>query len=145
MIRKIGLAIIALEDSVTDLVQKYIGSEGKNPKINKLGGTEWQKAKAKVRKSINEIAEDMTHVGNEYDTASKLINVTNLVIGEVLELITTSKNRIEPLCPYFYDCGGCHLLHMNYDEQAIGRKKTLNKHQENIVIKLSLHVFKSVG
>ena len=42
-----------------DLVQKYIGSEGNTPKINKLGGTEWQKAKAKVRKSINEIAEDL--------------------------------------------------------------------------------------
>ena len=42
-----------------DLVQKYIGSEGKTPKINKLGGNEWQKAKAKVRKSINEIAEDL--------------------------------------------------------------------------------------
>lgn len=42
-----------------DLVQKYIGTEGKTPKINKLGGNEWQKAKAKVRKSINEIAEDL--------------------------------------------------------------------------------------
>ena len=42
-----------------DLVQKYIGSEGKSPKVNKLGGNEWQKAKAKVRKSINEIAEDL--------------------------------------------------------------------------------------
>lgn len=42
-----------------DLVQKYIGSEGTSPKVNKLGGSEWQKAKAKVRKSINEIAEDL--------------------------------------------------------------------------------------
>ena len=42
-----------------DLIQKYVGSEGKFPKINKLGGTEWQKAKAKARKSINEIAEDL--------------------------------------------------------------------------------------
>ena len=42
-----------------DLVQKYIGSEGKTPKINKLGSNDWQKAKAKVRKSINEIAEDL--------------------------------------------------------------------------------------
>lgn len=42
-----------------DLVQKYIGSEGNSPKINKLGGAEWQKAKAKVRKSINEIAQDL--------------------------------------------------------------------------------------
>lgn len=42
-----------------DLVQKYIGSEGNSPKINKLGGEEWQKAKAKARKSINEIAQDL--------------------------------------------------------------------------------------
>ena len=42
-----------------DLVQKYIGSEGKSPKVSKLGGAEWQKAKQKVKKSINEIAEDL--------------------------------------------------------------------------------------
>lgn len=42
-----------------DLVQKYIGSEGKAPKINKLGGSEWAKAKNKVKKSINEIAGDL--------------------------------------------------------------------------------------
>ncbi|MGL5245294.1 MAG: transcription-repair coupling factor, partial [Sarcina sp.] len=42
-----------------DLVQKYIGAEGIEPKINKLGGNEWQKAKAKARKSINDIAEDL--------------------------------------------------------------------------------------
>lgn len=42
-----------------DLVQKYIGSEGKAPKVNKLGGSEWTKAKAKARKSINEIAGDL--------------------------------------------------------------------------------------
>ncbi|MPQ42173.1 transcription-repair coupling factor [Clostridium tarantellae] len=42
-----------------DLVQKYIGAEGIEPKINKLGGNEWQKAKAKARKSINDIAGDL--------------------------------------------------------------------------------------
>lgn len=42
-----------------DLVQKYIGTEGKSPKVNKLGGNEWQKAKNKVRTSINEIAEEL--------------------------------------------------------------------------------------
>ena len=34
---------------------------------------------------IKTIAEKMTSVGNEYDFAGKLINATNLVIGEVLE------------------------------------------------------------
>ena len=42
-----------------DLVQKYIGSEGKAPKISKLGGAEWVKAKNKVKNSIADIAEDL--------------------------------------------------------------------------------------
>ncbi|MDP4144514.1 MAG: transcription-repair coupling factor [Bacillota bacterium] len=42
-----------------DLVQKYIGSEGNAPKVSKLGGSEWAKAKNKVKKSINEIAEEL--------------------------------------------------------------------------------------
>ena len=31
------------------------------------------------------LAEDMTQIGNEYDSSEKLINATNLVIGEVKE------------------------------------------------------------
>ena len=38
-----------------------------------------------LEEDINTIAEKMTDVGNEYDSAGKLINCTNLVIGEVLE------------------------------------------------------------
>ena len=37
--------------------------------------------------SINEIAEDMTRVGNEYDVAKKFIDATNLVIGEIIECL----------------------------------------------------------
>ncbi len=42
-----------------DLVQKYIGGEGKVPKVNKLGGNEWAKARSKVKKSVEDIAEDL--------------------------------------------------------------------------------------
>ena len=35
--------------------------------------------------TIENIAEDMTSVGNEYDFAGKLINSTNLTIGKVIE------------------------------------------------------------
>lgn len=31
------------------------------------------------------LADDMTNVGNEYDSAEKLVNATNLVIGEIVE------------------------------------------------------------
>ena len=34
---------------------------------------------------IRQIAEDMTKVGNEYDSCGKLVNCTNLVVGEVIE------------------------------------------------------------
>ena len=34
---------------------------------------------------LNRLAEDMTNVGNEYDSAEPLINATNLIIGEVEE------------------------------------------------------------
>ncbi|MBB6284458.1 transcription-repair coupling factor [Geobacillus subterraneus] len=42
-----------------DQVQKYVGSEGKEPKIYKLGGTEWKKVKKKVESSVQDIAEDL--------------------------------------------------------------------------------------
>ena len=34
---------------------------------------------------VKQLAEDMTRVGNEYDSAGKLINATKLVIGEIVE------------------------------------------------------------
>lgn len=37
--------------------------------------------------TIKELAEDMTGIGNEYDSCGKLIPVTNLVIGEVIECV----------------------------------------------------------
>ncbi|MCC5893759.1 transcription-repair coupling factor [Exiguobacterium sp.] len=42
-----------------DLVQKYVGAEGKEPKIYKLGGTEWKKVKSKVAKSVEDIADEL--------------------------------------------------------------------------------------
>ncbi|MBV1816692.1 transcription-repair coupling factor [Clostridium cochlearium] len=45
-----------------DIVQKYIGGEGKTPKINKLGNAEWTKTKNKAKKSIEEIAEDLVNL-----------------------------------------------------------------------------------
>lgn len=37
--------------------------------------------------------------------------------AKVNEIIEASKMRIKPICPYFDICGGCNLLHMNYDDQ----------------------------
>ncbi|MCR4620616.1 MAG: transcription-repair coupling factor [Clostridiales bacterium] len=42
-----------------DRIQKYIGSEGEAPKLNRLSGGEWQKQKSRVQKAIREIAGDL--------------------------------------------------------------------------------------
>ncbi|SEB20094.1 transcription-repair coupling factor (superfamily II helicase) [Thalassobacillus cyri] len=42
-----------------DLIQKYVGSEGKEPKVYKLGGSEWGKVKRKVQSSVEDIADDL--------------------------------------------------------------------------------------
>ena len=39
-----------------DLISKYTGKEGMVPKINKLGGTEWEKTKLRVKNKVKDIA-----------------------------------------------------------------------------------------
>lgn len=42
-----------------DLIQKYIGSQGAAPKLNKLGGQEWSRAKTKARSAVKILAQDL--------------------------------------------------------------------------------------
>jgi len=55
----------------------------------------------------------------------------NYLKAKTTNIVTKSPNRVAPPCPYFYDCGGCSLQHMNYNEQlkfkTILVKKTLKK------------------
>lgn len=47
-----------------DLVSKYIGphEDGKNLKINRLGGKEWQKTRSRVRAAVKDMAEQLTRL-----------------------------------------------------------------------------------
>ncbi len=42
-----------------NMVQKYIGGDGAQPALDRLGGTSWEKVKAKARKSIFAMAEEL--------------------------------------------------------------------------------------
>lgn len=44
------------------LVQRYVGAEGVEPKVDKLGGTSWEKTKGKARAAIQEMAEDLLKI-----------------------------------------------------------------------------------
>ncbi len=46
-----------------DLIQKYVGADGHEPRLNKLGGSEWAKVKSRVKESIREMAAELLRLG----------------------------------------------------------------------------------
>lgn len=57
------------------------------------------------------------------------IEVVETRTGEssrLLKVENSSVDRVKPPCPYFYECGGCQLQHMNY-EAELGFKKNYVK------------------
>ena len=39
--------------------------------------------------------------------------------ADVTNIIKRSSKRVENVCPYYDYCGGCNIMHMNYEEQAL--------------------------
>lgn len=42
-----------------ELVQRYVGAEGKKPKLYRLGGSDWNKVKQRVKESLRDMAEEL--------------------------------------------------------------------------------------
>ena len=51
-----------------DMVQKYVGAEGKPPKLSKLGTSEWKKSKTKVKGAVQDIAKDLIKLYSQRQT-----------------------------------------------------------------------------
>ena len=45
-----------------DMIGKFSGKEGAKPKLNKLGGAEWQKVRQRVREHVDDIAQDLINL-----------------------------------------------------------------------------------
>ncbi len=45
-----------------DRVQKYIGGEGTPPTVHRLGGSEWMRTTAKVKKAVQEMARELVEL-----------------------------------------------------------------------------------
>ncbi len=45
-----------------NLVQKYIGNDGKPPKLDSMGSKEWSKKKEKARENAEELAKELVHL-----------------------------------------------------------------------------------
>src|SRR5215831_17095532 len=42
-------------------------------------------------------------------------------------ILTPSPQRVDPACPYFFRCGGCHYQHASYGEQLRAKASILRE------------------
>jgi|GEM_PF-55807 len=53
-------------------------------------------------------------------------------VGELLEIVQSSPDRVAPRCPHFGACGGCQLQHLAYEAQC--------RYKENVVRQALLRI-----
>ena len=73
-----------------NLIQAYIGHEGKRPKLDKLGGKSWQSKKERVRRSVEEMAKRLV----------SLYSARSTVKGFVFPPDTDWQSEFEARFPY---------------------------------------------
>lgn len=49
----------------------------------------------------------------------------NYAKASIIEIVEKSIDRRIPICPYFDYCGGCNLMHMNYNDQLKFKKEKI--------------------
>ncbi len=57
-----GNGCLYLPVTQMDMIQKYAGAEAKAPRLNKLGGQEWGRTKARAKGAVREIAKDLVQL-----------------------------------------------------------------------------------
>jgi transcription-repair coupling factor (superfamily II helicase) len=45
-----------------DRISRYVGSDGTSPRLSRLGSTEWERAKGRVREAVEEVAKDLLNL-----------------------------------------------------------------------------------
>ena len=51
---------------------------------------------------------------------------SSAVYGKGVQLLKASPERVTPICPVFGKCGGCDLMHMNYEEEKRFKLSRIN-------------------
>lgn len=73
-----------------DQVQKYVASEGKEPKLYSLGGSEWKRVKSKAKSSVQDIADDLIKLYAEREAS----------VGHAFQLDDAEQKEFEAVFPY---------------------------------------------
>ena len=60
-----------------------------------------------------------------------LVKITNdekkFMEAKVVEYLEKSNNRVKSKCPYYLECGGCHLRHMSYSDTLDFKKNKVRE------------------
>jgi len=49
----------------------------------------------------------------------------NFARGEIIKILESSKDRIQPRCKHFGECGGCHYQNLSYEKQLTAKTEIL--------------------
>ena len=73
-------------------------------------------------RGITYINDKITFVNNALEgeevILSNVIESKKYNEANAIDIIESSKERIIPKCPYYKECGGCNIMHMNYEAQC---------------------------
>lgn len=89
-IKYTGEDVLYIPTNSLDNIRKYIGGGEKAPKINKLGGKDWENTKNKVKSNLREVARNLIEL---YATRQK-------VQGFAFEKDTPWQKEFEDTFPY---------------------------------------------
>ena len=88
-----------------------------------------------VAKHDNKVVFVMGAMENE-EVIAEIVNVhKKYAFAEVVEILTKSKDRIEPKCPYYEYCGGCDMMHMTYDCETKIKNNKVSQTLKSVVRK----------
>lgn len=77
------------------------------------------------------------------------IEITNVkktfATARIKKLITPSKARVEPECPYYDTCGGCHIMHESYNKQLEFKEQKVKELLERFTGLKEINLYPIVG
>lgn len=77
----------------------------------------------------------------------KIIDIKkNFALGKLLKIKKPSRSRIKPPCQSYEKCGGCQLMHYDYNEQLIYKKKRVKSELKRANISIDdINIFDTLG
>ena len=88
-------------------------------------------------------------VENVLPTEKVLVKITevkkNYAVAKLKKILRESSDRVQPVCKFFPECGGCQLQHLNYKSQLKIKKQKVIDAVERIGKLQGVEIFDTLG